>query len=109
MTKEEFRAEFGAQWSALVTSPMWQAALALAEEETQVFAINSLTDEEIEKFGHLRLKGMQGHTRLESVLVSLAKKPFEFTNLPEDYPDPVVEANLLENPPTKKPRKKKSP
>lgn len=110
MTKEQFRSEFGAQWNAVVSSPMWAAAMALAEEDLKVFKINSLTDDEIEKFGHLKLKEMQGHTRLESALATLAVKPFEFATLQEDYPDPAAEANALANPPpSQKTRKKKTP
>jgi len=114
MTKEQFRSEFGAQWNAVVSSPMWAAAMALAEEDLRVFKINTLTDAEIQQFGALKLKEMQGHTRLESALSTLAVKPFEFVQLEQTHPDPIAEADAeakrleaLSHP--QKSRKKKSP
>lgn len=110
MTRSDFREKWGSPWAALVASPMWQDALVIAEEELRVFKINGLTDDQIEAHGHLTLKAMQGHTRLENTLATLADKPFEFTALVEDYPDAVKEAHDLANPPAApKCRKKKTP
>lgn len=110
MTRSDFREKWGSPWAALVASPMWQDALSAAEEELRVFKINGLTDEQIEAHGHLTLKAMQGHTRLETSLSTLAVKEHEVTQLPEDYPDPIKEAHDLANPPAApKRRKKKTP
>lgn len=108
MTREDFRQKWGQPWSALIASAMWQDAMATAEGEIGLFRVAGITDDEIERHGHLTLKAMQAHNKLELTLSTLAEKPFEFATLTEDYPDPAVEANALANPP-KKPRKKKTP
>lgn len=108
MTRKEFCQKWGSAWAAFIASPMWQDAIATAETEIGLFRVAGITDDEIEKHGHLTLKAMQAHNKLELTLATLAEKPFEFATLTEDYPDPTMEAHLLENPP-KKPRKKKSP
>lgn len=110
MTKAEFREKWGPGWAALIASPMWQDAITTVESEIGMFQLAGMTDEEIERHGHLKLKAMQAHIRLESTLVSLAEKPFEFANLTEEYPDPVAEEHALANPtPAPKTRKKKNP
>lgn len=110
MTRSDFREKWAAQWAALIASPMWLDALAAAETEIRRFSVAGLTDEEIERHGHLTLKGMQAHAKLEVTLTTLAEKPFEFANLEATYPDPAAEAHALENPlPAKKTRKKKTP
>lgn len=88
---------------------MWQDAIAAAESEIGLFRVAGITDEQIEAHGHLTLKAMQAHNKLELTLTTLAEKPFEFANLQETYPDPAAEAHALENPPKKTTRKKKSP
>lgn len=111
MTKSDFREKWGPEWAALIASPMWQDALTTAESEIGLFKVASLPDEDLLKYGPLLLKGMQAHNKLELTLSTLADKPFEFVQLPEEYPDPVREARELANPPAqpKKPRKKKTP
>lgn len=103
MTRSDFREKWGPQWAALMASPMWLDAIATAEAEIGIFRVASMTDDEIQKHGHLAVKGMQAHAKLELTLSILAEKPFEFAPVKEDYPDPVVEANLLLHPPKKTP------
>lgn len=110
MTRAEFREKWGSQWSAFIASPMWQDAIATAESEIGLFRVAGITDAEIEAHGHLTLKAMQAHNKLELTLITLAEKPFEFANLQETYPDPAAEANELAHPsPARKTRKKKTP
>ena len=113
MTKEEFRERWGQQWAALIASPMWQDAMTTAESEIGVFRVASISDEDIERHGHLIVKGMQAHSKLELTLTTLAKKEFEFASLDTTYPDQAQEADAearrleaAQNQ-TKKPRKKK--
>lgn len=114
MTRSEFREKWGNPWAALIASPMWRDAIAAADAEIRVFQVAGLTDEQIEQHGHLALKGMQAHCKLELTLATLAEKPFEFAQLEQTHPDPIAEADAeakrlagLTQP--TKPRRKKKP
>lgn len=115
MTRTEFREKWGPQWSALIAGPMWGDAIATAETEIGLFRVAGITDEQIERHGHLTLKAMQAHNKLELTLATLAVDDLPPTQLEVSYPDPVKEADAEArrfesfHKPTSKPRKKKTP
>jgi len=91
---KEFQNRFGRDWAELVGTPAFAAALALAHSE-RLSKITVLTDEEIAAHGQIILSDLRGHLQYENVLLGLhEKKEFVFQSLgPEEYPDPVKEAN----------------
>lgn len=90
-----FQKQFGAQWSLLVGSREFAAAMTLLNVE-KIRAIAELSDEEIATRGTIILADLRGHLKHENALLGLHEvKKFVFQNLPsEEYTDPAEEARL---------------
>src|SRR5882724_6579863 len=96
---EEFQKECGEEWSKIVHSKAFTAAMVLLSAE-KTNAIVQLSDEHIEKNGREILADLRGHLKHENDLFTLpVRKTFQISDLPtEDY---------SEGEPTPKPKRKK--
>jgi hypothetical protein len=99
---DEFKKAHGEEWSKIVRSKAFNAAMVLLSAE-KTNAIVKLTDEQIEKNGREILADLRGHISHENNLFTLhERKTFEISDLPpEDY-----EAEIATR--TKPKRKKKT-
>ena len=67
---EEFQAAYGDKWIDTIRSPWFNAAMSLLNSRKLKF-IESLTNEEIEKFGTIVLADLRGHLNHEHDLATL--------------------------------------
>lgn len=90
---KDFQGSHGADWSRIVGTPAFAAALALAHKEL-LDPITHLTDDEIATRGTVILADLRGNLRHETMLLGLhERKEFAFGQLPgEEYYPPDKEA-----------------
>jgi hypothetical protein len=67
---EEFQAAYGDKWRDTIRTPWFNAAMLLLNSRKLKF-IESLTNEEIEKFGNIVLADLRGHLNHEHDLATL--------------------------------------
>lgn len=93
MTLKEFQQSFGSEWSQLISSPAFSAALSLCRDE-EIQKVHLLTDAEIESHGKIALAHLRGFLKYEFGLLGLhEKKDLVFqSGITEEYPDPIQEA-----------------
>lgn len=93
---KDFQSQHGAEWSQLLGTPAFGAALALANSE-KIQSILLLSDDEIATRGAIILSDLRGHLKYEAALLALhEKKELVFQGLgEEEYPDPIAEAAEL--------------
>lgn len=93
MSIRQFQQEHGEQWSAIIESPAFAAAMQYLNVQ-KISDIARLTDEEIKERGVQILADLRGHLNHEENLIKLSVlKDLEFGAPPaETYPDPQEEA-----------------